>query len=140
MLGLREKIGAVGVVSTAPFNYQRSQQAKTTKRDDMGKKAQNYTFLIDDREHSVIFNAPNGKLCPVCGETTNTTRLDGTCWECSLYVKYDKDKHPNMYGWAKRLLHHRAERMYASIGVDEEGKKWYLDENGEAMPNGGCFE
>ena len=45
-----------------------------------------------------------------------------------------------MYGLAKRLLHHRAERLYTSIGVDEEGKKWYLDENGEAMPNGGCFE
>lgn len=140
MLGLREKIGAVGVVSTAPFNYQRSQQAKTTKRDDMGKKAQNYTFLIDDREYSVIFNAPNGKLCPVCGETTNTSFLDGTCWECSLYVKYDEDKHRNMYGWAIRLLHHRAERLYTSIGVDEEGKNWYLDENGEVMPNGRCFE
>ena len=36
MLGLREKIGAVGVVSTAPLNYQRS----STSKDDKARRCE----------------------------------------------------------------------------------------------------
>ena len=88
-----------------------------------------------------VNTANSRKTCPTCGEQTKTAFLDGTCGECAVYNSYLRDPNPAHYTFEAKLdLSRRAKRLAKGIGIDEDGKKWYLDENCNPSPFGRCFE
>lgn len=90
-------------------------------------------------EHGKKYRGANLKTCPTCKAETDTSFLDGFCHECYVYNRYVL-KPTRLTSEAQRLLWRRANRLSKSVGVDEDGKKWYLDQNGDPYPFGKCFE
>jgi len=77
--------------------------------------------------------------CATCKQQQSTHFIDGVCDECHTLAFYEKNPRGLTFR-AKQVLHRRAKRLHTSVGKDEEGRKWYLDAAGDAMPFGRCHD
>ncbi len=77
--------------------------------------------------------------CATCKQQQPTHFIDGVCDECHTFKLYEKN--PRGFTFEGKMdLWRRAKRLHASVGRDEQGRKWYLDAAGDAMPFGRCHD